>query len=644
MMHTIKTYIRTFNILILIISLSSTEFKAQGLTSQSQDQKKDLINSSARFDLVVVGGNPGGIMAAIAAARMGKSAVILERTKHIGGLPANGLGATDIATRGATTGLFTEFTQNVKQYYINKYGKDSEQVKFCSDGYHFEPSVAEIIFEKMLMEHKEKITILKMRQFDAEARNIKTADNKITQISVTNRTNSNIEIYEGKIFIDATYEGDLSAAANIPFRVGREGKDEFNEVGAGRVYKYWDGTEGAGTTYQADNAIQAYNYRLCLTDNTANRLSVARPSSYNVAEYQTLVDDVWSGRHTGAEMQFVTQKMHEENRKIIMRGDTTAIPGDRWGIAKITNRVFLPNQKTDANNQHLAFLSTDLPEENWPWPTSGWEWRDKFAERLKNYTLGLVYFAQNDAALPVNFRKAASEWGLAKDEYVDNENFPRQVYVREGRRMEGLYFFTAQDAIAVTPGKRPPLHTSSVTSSHYALDSHAVRKREEGKIHLDGFISYLSDVYTVPYEVMISGDVDNLIFPVPLSGSHIGFSTLRMEPCWMALGQAAGIASAIAVDEHLKVKNINRVKLQEKLLNQGATLIYYRDVNSTDPAFKMVEKMGLMGYLPDWNARLNDYVDAESIQLWESLSGKKLEYLPGKTLRKDLLSEIYKGF
>jgi hypothetical protein len=599
--------------------------------------------STASFDLVIVGGNPGGIMAAIAAARMGKTSVILERTKHIGGLPANGLGATDIATRGATTGLFKEFTQNVRQYYVNKYGEDSEQVKFCSDGYHFEPSVAEIIFEKMLLEYKEKITILKMRQFDAEAKNVKIQDNKIVKIWVTNRNNSSKETYEGKVFIDASYEGDLSAAANVPFRVGREGKNEFNEVGAGRVYKYWDGPEGNGTTNQADNAIQAYNYRLCLTDNASNRLKITRPATYNAEEFQSLVDDVWSGRHTGAEMQFVTQKMQDENRRRLLRGDTTTIPGDPWGIAKLTNRVFLPNQKTDANNQHLAFLSTDLPEENWPWPTSGWDWRDKFANRLKSYTLGLIYFAQNNSALPSSFRKAASDWGLAKDEYVDNENFPRQVYVREGRRMEGLYFFTAQDATAVSPGNRPPLHASSVTSSHYALDSHAVRKREVGKIHLDGFISYLSDVYTVPYEVMISKEVDNLIFPVPLSGSHIGFSTLRMEPCWMALGQAAGIASGIAIEEHLKVKNVDRIKLQETLLDQGATLIYYKDINPTDSDFKMVEKMGLKGYLPDWNARLNDFVDDESIQLWENLSGQKLKYLPGKTLRKDLLSEIYKG-
>lgn len=643
-MQTVKTFIRIFNILLLIILLSTTKSNAQNSILKSADSKGNLIDNPAHFDLVIVGGNPGGIMAAIAAARMGKSSVILERTKHIGGLPANGLGATDIATRGATTGLFTEFTQNVKQYYIDKYGKDSKQVKFCSDGYHFEPSVAEIIFEKMLAVHKEKITILKMRQFDAETTNLKMVNNKIANLSVTNRNNGKLEIYEGNVFIDATYEGDLSAAANVPFRVGREGKDEFNEVGAGRVYKYWNGPEGDGTTYQADNAIQAYNYRLCLTDNSANRLKVTKPNSYNVAEFQSLADDVWNGKHTGSEMQFVTQKMHEENRKHIIKGDTTSIPGDRWGIAKIINRVFLPNQKTDANNQHLALLSTDLPEENWPWPTSSWEWRDTFAERLKNYTLGLLYFAQNDSSLPSNFRKAASEWGLAKDEYVDNQNFPRQVYVREGRRMQGFYFFTAQDATPVTPGKRPPLHATSVTSSHYALDSHAVRKREEGKIHLDGFISYLSDVYTVPYEVMIAKEVDNLIFPVPLSGSHIGFSTLRMEPCWMAVGQAAGIASSMAIDEKIKLKNINRVQLQENLVKQGATLIYFKDITPTDSDFVMVQKMGLLGYLPDWNARLNEYIDAEAIQLWEHLSGKKLNYLQGKTLRKEVLSEIYNGF
>jgi hypothetical protein len=597
----------------------------------------------AQYDVVIVGGTPGGITTAIAASKQGKKSVILERTSHIGGLPANGLGATDIATRGSTTGLFAEFINRMKQHYVKKYGADSKQVVDCSEGFHFEPSVAEMIFEQMLAEHKNNITVLKMRQFDAEPQNIIVNNERIEKINILNRESGAIETYTGKIFVDATYEGDLGAAAKVPFRTGREGKDEFNEIGAGRIYKYWNGPEGEGSTFQADNAVQAYNYRLCLTNNSANSVTVKKPLRYNRDEYVSLIEDVWTGRNTIGAMQEVTQAMLEENRKHWAKGDTSKIPSDKMGIAKITNMVKLPNDKTDANNQHLAFISTDLPEENWPWPTSGWAWRDAFAQRLRDYIEGLVWFAQNDKALPDQFRKAAKDWGYARDEYTDNENFPRQVYVREGRRFEGLYFFTANDALAISPNQRPVIHASSVTASHYALDSHAVRKREPGKVHLDGFLSYPTEVYTVPFGVIVPKVIDNLLIPVPVSGSHIGFSTLRMEPCWMALGQAAGVAAALAIDDQRKIKNIDQQKLQQILIGQKATLIYFTDVKPEDEHFEMVQQLGLRGYFASWEAKLNDVATEETVIQWEKLSGKTLTYEAGKTTRKELLQVIYKN-
>jgi hypothetical protein len=595
-----------------------------------------------QYDLVIVGGTPGGIMAGIAAAKQGKTSVILERTNHIGGLPANGLGATDIATRGATTGLFAEFISRVKKHYVTAYGENSKQVKDCSEGFHFEPSVGESVLEQMLAEQK-NITVLKMRQFDVLEKNITLYDDVIQSIRVLNRENGKTEEYKGKVFLDATYEGDLGAAAKVPFRLGREGKDEFGETGAGVVYKYWGGPEGEGTTFQGDNAVQSYNYRLCLTNNPANRVEIQKPLKYNREEYVSLIEDVWTGRHTGVQMLNVTGAMLEENRKHIAKGNPSMIPGDRWGIARLTNMVTLPNEKADGNNQHMAFISTDLPEENWPWPTSGWAWRDAYAQRLRSYIEGLFWFAQNDKALPENFRKAAKEWGFAKDEYKDNGNFPRQVYVREGRRFEGEYFFTTKDATALTPDQRPAVHAASITASHYAFDSHAVRKREPNRPHLDGFLSYPSQVYTVPYGVMVPKTVDNLLLPVPVSGSHIGFSTLRMEPCWMAIGQAAGIASALAIDSQVKVRNVDMKVLQNKLLEQNATLIYYRDLQPADPDFKMAQTLGLLGYLPGWEARLNEPVDQPTLALWEKLSNRKLTAEPGKTLRKEVLQTLFKN-
>lgn len=600
-----------------------------------------ILCAQSYYDLVIIGGNPGGIMAAISAAKLGQTSVILERTEYIGGLPANGLGATDIATRNATTGLFKDFVDRVYQYYVSTYGEKSSQVQLCSNGYHFEPSVATTVFQDMIAEHKDKITILTMRQFDSDPNNLIIKDNRIRKIIVTNRITGDKEIYEGSVFLDATYEGDLGAAAGVPFRVGREGKDEFNEPGAGRVYKYWGGIEGEGSTFQGDNAVQAYNYRLCLTNNPENRVLFQKPKNYDREEYTSIINDVWTGRNTDKAMQSVTQKMMEENKISIQKGNESKLPGDKWGIAKATNIVHLPNMKSDANNQHGVFVSTDLPEENWPWPTSSWEWRDKFAKRLREYTEGLFYFIQNDPELPSQFIQNTREWGLAKDEYTDNRNFPRQVYVREGRRFEGLYFFTAHDALPVSLGSRPPIHQQSITASHYALDSHAVRKREEGRIHLDGFLSYPTAVYTVPFGVMVPKSVDNLLLPVPVSGSHIGFSTLRMEPCWMAIGQAAGITASISIQDKVKVQNINIQKLQDYLIDQNATLIYYKDVNVSSEDFRMVQYMGLKGYLPDWKACLNEPIDKETFNAWMKLSGMNLDYTSEKVTRKDILHKIY---
>lgn len=599
-------------------------------------------NNGRPYDLVIVGGTPGGIMAAISAAKLGKTSLILERTAHIGGLPANGLGATDLATRGATTGLFTDFVSRIKAHYVQKYGPNSEQVKASQEGYHFEASVAEQVFEEMLAAHKQHIEVRKLMQFDAAPTNITLAGRSISTIKVLNRATKATETISGKVFLDATYEGDLGAAAGVPFVVGREGKDEYNEPGAGQVYKYWRGPESPESSFQRDNAVQSYNYRLCLTNDKSNSLRVEKPEKYNREEYVSLIEDVLTGRHTGASMLEVTEAMLKENRAHILKGGKTKIPGDVWGIAKITNMVALPNKKTDANNQHMAFISTDLPEENWPWPTSGWDWRDKFAQRLKAYTLGLIYFAQNDSALPQQFREAALEWGLAKDEYQDNANFPRQVYVREGRRFQGVYFFTAKDALPVQEGGRPPIHPSSITASHYALDSHAVRKREPGKVHLDGFLSYPSAVYTVPLGVIVPKQIDNLLLPVPVSGSHIGFSTLRMEPCWMAMGQAAGVTAALALEgSSVKVQQVDQGKLQEALLSQNATLIYYKDVNPADPDFKMVQYMGLRGYLPGWEASLKSTVSAADLELWTKLSNNKSLKAGKNTSRGSLLKEIF---
>lgn len=600
-----------------------------------------VVSCAPRYDVVIVGGTPAGITAAIAASREGRSCVVLERSSHIGGLPVNGLGATDIATRGATTGLFARFVELNRDYYTEHYGAGSPQVRDCSDGYHFEPKVAQESFARMLAEAGPgQITVRTMRQFDAESDNVIKRGERIRAIRIVDRTTGREERYRGRVFIDATYEGDLGAAAGVPFRLGREGRADYGEPCAGKIYRWWKhGPEGEGSTFEGDSTIQAYNYRLCLTDNPQNRRPIPRPATYNREEYLSLVADVLDGRNTDVRFREVTPEQMALNRRRIEAGGRTEIPGDPWGMAKITSMTRLPNAKMDANNQHLALLSTDLPEENYPWPTADWAWRDRFAERLRDYTLGLLWFAQHDEALPESFRRACLEWGLAADEYPDNEGFPRQVYVREGRRLEGLDFFTAHDALPVNKGGRPPLHRTSVTASHYALDSHAVRKREPGRIHLDGFFSSPTAVYTVPYGVMVPRQVENLLFPVAVSGSHVGFSTLRMEPCWMALGEAAGEAAALAVENRLSVQKIPIDTLQRRLLDHGATLVFMRDLRPDDTDFRLVERLALEGYFPDWEARLDRPLDEQTARLWSSLSGREIEADTTLT-RRDVIREL----
>ncbi|MCD8481737.1 MAG: FAD-dependent oxidoreductase [Verrucomicrobia bacterium] len=255
--------------------------------------------------------------------------------------------------------------------------------------------------------------------------------------------------------------------SGVSYRLGRESVQEYREPMAGVLYKPWFLPPADGSTGEGDDRIQAYNYRLCLTDNAANQVAFARPEGYDRSEY-LLLAECWK------EQRFA------------------GIPGRELlldGIGFVTNMVMLPNRKTDANNQHLAFISTDLPEENNPWPEADWAWRDQYALRLRRYTEGLFYFAATDESLPESFRSKVRQWGFAKDEYTDNGNFPRQVYVREARRIRGSFTLTAHDTLPLLPGYRPPVYSSSITGSCYALDSHACRKAEPGKPALEGSLT-----------------------------------------------------------------------------------------------------------------------------------------------------------
>ena len=418
-------------------------------------------------------------------------------------------------------------------------------------------------------------------------------------LTVTDLDTGSDERWTARCFVDATYEGDLAAACGAPFRLGREGRNDLGEPMAGPLYQAWRHPIEPAGDGSGDHRIQAYNYRLCLTDDPDNQVPVPRPEDYDPAEYESLIADVVEGRWAG----------------------TTGGELHLAGIGRLTNMVILPNRKTDANNQHLAFISTDLPEENQDWPTADWAWRDAFARRQRDYICGLLWFAQHDERLPADFRTACARWGFAADEYADNGHFPRQIYVREGRRIEGDHLFTAHDALPVRPGARPPIHGDSITASHYALDSHACRKREPGRPHLEGFLSTGCAPYTVPYGVMLPKAVEGLLVPVAASATHVGFSTLRMEPCWMALGEAAGVAAALALRDDVAPRSVDIRALQERLIARGAVLVHLRDCAPGDAAWPAAQRLALRGLIPEWELRPDEPLDAETAQRWAHALG-----------------------
>ncbi len=576
-------------------------------------------------DVCVLAATPAGIAASLAAARAGSAVVLAERGSHIGGLPANGLGVTDIATRSTIGGIFKEFISRVKGHYVSTYGPASAQARDSSDGYHFEPHVAENVFERLLSEAS-RVKLLREHQFDGQ---VETVNGKLRSLIVTNRRTGQTTRIRARVFVDATYEGDLAAAAGVPFRIGRESREETIEPYAGVFYSYFGTKEifADPRTGQGDGRIQAYNYRLCLTDRDDLRLLPEKPADYRRADYASLVEDVRAGWVTAFGATPVT-------------------------TAGLFNIVRIPNGKSDTNNHHNSLVSTDLPEENQPWPEANWEWREKFEKRLRDYTLGLLWFAQNDPELPEWLRTQARRWGLAKDEYTDNGNFPRQVYVREGRRIVGEYDFSAHDAMVFPGAPRTAIHADSITAAHYAIDSHALRKREPGKRALDGFLGlgHITHPYTVPYGVMVPKKVDGLLVPVAVSATHLGFGTLRMEPCWMAMGQAAGVAAHLAAHSSQEVRSVDIGRLQRTLLDSGQVLVHFRDLTGREPWFKAMQYFGARGFFPNWEADpAAPVLRGEAISWFEKLHRKiwdrsrPLETLDWETLQVWLGRELPKG-
>jgi hypothetical protein len=556
--------------------------------------------AAENFDVVVYGGTPGGIASAIAAARLGHTVALIEYHGHIGGMAASGLGKSDIETREAIGGLFREFVGRVYQYYVDKYGAGSENVKLCRDGYYYEPSVAERIFEQMIA-GEPRIRLLENYRLDAVIR----SGLRVTAIRVKNRVTGALEEWRAQIFIDGTYEGDLAAFAGAGYRLGREGRAEFNELYAGVVYlDVATRAFLAGTTGEGDRRMQAYTFRLCLTSDPANSYVLRDPPpSYDRSRYLGYFEDVKAGRMDAP-------KDLKEGRGYFAPFFGT--------VVRALSLVELPNNKTDIN-MNPRVHGFPFAEENDDYPEADWDTREKITEKIRNLTLGLLYFLQNDSQVPAAHRRLANRYHLAKDEFTDNNHFPWQLYVREARRIRGEYTLSENDLVLVPGLGRARIHKDSIAAGEFPIDSFPVRKREPGRDAPEGYIYMLdrfTQPYQIPYRVMVPEQVDGLLAPVPASTTHVAFSTIRLEPTWMALGQAAGTAAhlAIATDRH--VRSVDVDLLQRLLLRQGQVLTYFKDIDGADPAYAALQYLGTKGFFANYYVRSRDRLDAATAAEW----------------------------
>ncbi|HYF33962.1 MAG TPA: FAD-dependent oxidoreductase [Prosthecobacter sp.] len=506
-------------------------------------------------DVCVYGATPGGIAAAISAAKAGANVLLLEPTARVGGLLTCGLSHTDLHSLESLSGTFLDFSQRVKAHYVKEYGPGSEQVKACFEGIFGEPKVNLLILTQMLAEegriHVElNAGLPKSISKSGDGRRIESV------------TFEGALFARARVFIDGTYEGDLMAKAGVKYRVGREGRNEYGESLAPEA---------------ADGQLQAYNFRFCATDDPANRVPMAAPPGYDRAEFVAVLP-------------------------ILARGGIDRVFGYPSRCIVKAQTPALPNNKYDINDVSRGLVRLSMPGHNLGWPEGGAaERRAIFNEHLR-YNVGLLYFLQNDEAVPDKIRVPAREWGWCKDEFTETDHLPPQLYVREARRMTGRHVFKQQDSEHAAGDSRALLHSRSIAMGDYGNNCHGTSHEgpQIGGAHGGEFYNPVPP-YQIPYGVLVPNECDNLLVPVATSSTHVGFCALRLEPIWASLGQAAGHAAAMAATSGKPVQEIDLPALQRCLWADRAATIYVSDVLPGHPLFTAVQWWGTAGGLHGLN-------------------------------------------
>ena len=531
------------------VSVAASLAKAEETIPQGHPNNE---NDLKRSDVVVLGATPGGIAAAISVARRDSktSVALVTPYKRVGGLSTNGLTHPDFRTFEGRSGLFREFNQRVLQHYRKRFGNDSQQVKDSLFGTHAGPEVNHIVFRQMIDELPGITVLTEHRLKSVQHRG------RLIQAMILATPDGEVTL-RGDYFVDATYEGDLMAGAGVPYRVGREGRDEYGESLA---------------PAEADKQLQGYNFRLTMTDRVENRAPVPKPDGYRHEDYLALLP-------------------------LLEKNSIKRIFDVRDAIYK-RQTPKLPNGKYDINDVSRSIVRLSLPHLNNDWPRGDEAARRRIFDAHVRHNIGMLYFLQHDKAVPAKFQQEARLWGLCRDELTHNGHLPEQLYVREGRRMLGRYVFTQCDTERApdTNHARAVFHADSVAMGDYGPNCHGTDHEGPtiGGRHAGEFYQRAAP-YQIPYGTILPKTIDNLAVPVACSSSHVGFCALRLEPIWMSLGQAAGEAIGLALESDAPLSEIRPAAIRARLHGTGGSTIYTSDVPEESDDFAAVQWWGSLG-------------------------------------------------
>ena len=551
------------------------------------------------YDVVVVGGTGGGVACAVRAAREGCTVLLVQHNGHVGGMMTNGLMQWDALYGGPRSPLFSELLANIEDYYVATFGRDSrdhQTIRYTHEHYPIgwaEPHVAEREFNR-LVAGEANLTLLLDHYPTAVERGgalIRSVTLRARNAPETPAAGSRTLLVYGATFVDATYEGDLFALAKVPYRVGREARDEYDEPHAGKVFVNIDhspppsvvrqglniraygahqGSVDPSSPFTADGAVQAYNYRFCVTSDPANRIPITQPAGYRREEYV------------------------DYGRKYIASHNG-------------------PNRKSHVN-------SPILPGENHDYPEADWPGREKIIRRHLQFGLGLMWFLQNDESVSPERREKFRVWGLPKDEYADNGHVPYEMYVREARRIVGRHVFTQHDGMLAPDYARTPVHPDSIAVTDWYMDSHACTTDSRPGFRYDGklILTEESRPAQIPYRALLPQGVDNLLVPVCLSATHVAWGSIRLEPVFMQTGEAAGFAAALAVQHETTPAGLDADLLVRTIVGRRQLVSFFNDLRVTDPdpAIPAAQYFGTKGFFHDYHARLDEPLSEAVARLW----------------------------